>query len=111
MKVILVVALVIAVIALGLGWVAFVRTDDLEELMTWENTKIVREVEAIGGWTGEFIELQVGQTIEGYISFAYFSDREDAERFVKSLANIKEYGIMAIQPDDGGWRVYREIPS
>ena len=111
MKVISIAALVIAVIALGFGWVAFVRTDDLEEIMAYENAQIVREVEAIGGWAGEFIELPWGQTIEGYTFFAYRSDREDAERFVKSLANIEEYGIMAIQPGDGGWLIYREIPS
>jgi hypothetical protein len=60
---------------------------------------------------GQFIELQAGQTLEGYMFFAYFSNRTDAEQFVKSLANIKEYGIMAIQPADGGWQIYRKIPS
>jgi hypothetical protein len=39
---------------------------------------------------GQFIELQAGQTLEGYMFFAYFSNRTDAEQFVKSLANIKE---------------------
>jgi len=110
MKIISVAALVIAVIALGFSWVAWVEVGDLETQMTHDNREIVGEVEALGGWGGEFIELERGQTIEGYISFAWYSDRENAERFVKSLANIKEYGIMAIQPEDDGWQIYQKHP-
>ena len=111
MKVISIVALVIAVIALGIGWVGFVNTNDLKDNTAYESAKIVREVEALGGWGGQFIELQAGQSTEGYALVAYFSDRADAEQFAKSLANIKEYGTMAIQPTDGGWTVYRKMPS
>jgi hypothetical protein len=49
-KVISIAALVIAVIALGIGWVGFVNTYDLKENMAYENAKIVQEVEALGGW-------------------------------------------------------------
>ena len=112
MKVISVAALVIAVIAIGCSIAALITVKDLDVVTTWDNIRIVREVEAIGGWSGEFIELSYGQTIEGYVPRAWYRDREDAERFVKSLANIAEYGVMAIQPtEDGGWQVYREIPS
>lgn len=104
-------ALVIAVIALGFSVVAWGKAGDLEAEMRWTNADIVKEVEAIGGWGGEFIELERGEMVEGYTPFAWYRDKEDAERFVKSRANIKMYGIMAIQREDNGWQVYRKFPS
>jgi hypothetical protein len=112
-KVVSIAALVIAVVALGFGAVALLNYHTMQGAMNQQNDQIVREVEALGGWGGQFTELQPGQAPEGYVLVAYFTDRLKADQFAKSLANIEEYGVMAIQPTDSytGWMVYRTISS
>ncbi len=113
MKVVSIAALVIAVVALGFGGVALLNHHTLQGVMNQQNDQMVREVEALGGFGGEFTELEPGQAPAGYVLVAYFTDIVKAERFAKSLANIAEYGVMAIQPTDSytGWTVYRRISS
>ena len=112
-KVVSIAALVIAVVALGFGAVALLNYHTMQGVMNQQNDQIVREVEALGGFGGEFTELEPGQAPAGYVLVAYFTDIAKAERFAKSLANIAEYGVMAIQPTDSytGWTVYRRISS
>lgn len=69
MKAVSIAALVIAVIALGVGLVALVRTQNTE----YENARIFREVEALGGWNGEFIVVEEG-TLETGIPFGAVTD-------------------------------------
>lgn len=104
---IILVILVVAILVLGLvGFsAAWSRLGQLERQVN----RMESEVKAIGGWAGQFVELPYGETVDGYVAFGWYTDRADAIRFASSIANIKTYGVMVLQPTDDGWQLLRKL--
>lgn len=105
---IIIVVMVVAILVLGLmGFsAAWSRLGQLESQVN----RMESEVRAIGGWAGQFVELPYGETVDGYVAFGWYAHRADAIRFATSIANIKTYGVMVLQPTgDGYWQVLRKF--